>query len=852
MTSGVFEYFSSIAVISYAFMLMIFMNAEKNRLIDAFKLLLLAMIFWTGGSLLMRLQFWPTYVFWYHVSLGGMFLGVYAYFRFITAFIGMHKPAYNMFYLILLLGLFIVNIPKGVLIKWPSIQIENEIVKMVYDNLDFMAAIVFTIVGIIGLHVFLLIIKSYRQNVTLKNKITPIILGIMVLFIGNLAIVLPIFRGIPVDIIAGIINAGFLFFTLIKRNLFKLRLIASENVGYLVCVIMGFIAFFSVLPALESVFNASNAMGFKYEIALYLLSYVAIVSLLFAFWKNAITTLFIKEEVHQNEILKNYSANVSKTLELKSIFHSTVKAVVDATDIANVYIGLPDSTEGDFHMRYSYQSLADLSFVLRKDNPIVQWLEKNDELLNMESFTNSASYKSMWENEKFHLMKMKITYCVGLKDNQQLVGVILLSDFAKKVKLKENDLNIIASIGAVASIAIKNAHTYEKAYLEARTDHLTGALNRRYFYEVLNKTFQENTDASLALIIINVDDFKLFNQLYGVKTGDLMLRRIADLIKATVGANNYVARYGGKEFAVILPGYDVFSAKKLTESIRDQIAQLGSEKGEYHQKRLTISAGISVSPYGARTVKELIDNADQAVYQVKRKGKNAIKVFDTFVHASHELEHDLKYLNAYDEYKSTIYALTAAIDAKDHYTFSHSDNVATYATELAMSLKLNSEIVENIRQAALLHDIGKISIPERILNKPGKLTPEEFDVMKGHVEASINIIRHLPSLDYVIPAVLGHHESYDGNGYPRRISGEDIPLTARILCIADAFDAMVSQRCYKDALPLDEAIERLEEASGTQFDPNLVQAFVKMIHSGLVIKEVHDIGRNQKMVSVLK
>lgn len=163
-----------------------------------------------------------------------------------------------------------------------------------------------------------------------------------------------------------------LMYTLIKRNLFKLRLIASENVGYLVCVMMGFVAFFSVLPALDRIFISTDTMGFKFQIALYLLSYVTIVSLLFAFWKNAITTLFIKEEIHQNEIMKNYSANVSKTLDLRAIFHSTVKAVVEATDITNVYIGIPDGTDGNFHMRYSYQSLADLSFVLRKDNPIVR------------------------------------------------------------------------------------------------------------------------------------------------------------------------------------------------------------------------------------------------------------------------------------------------------------------------------------------------------------------------------------------------------------------------------------------------------------------------------------------------
>ncbi|NCA78557.1 MAG: HD domain-containing protein, partial [Alphaproteobacteria bacterium] len=147
---------------------------------------------------------------------------------------------------------------------------------------------------------------------------------------------------------------------------------------------------------------------------------------------------------------------------------------------------------------------------------------------------------------------------------------------------------------------------------------------------------------------------------------------------------------------------------------------------------------------------------------------------------------------------------------------------------------LGDDAVEIIREAALLHDIGKIGISENILNKPGQLTDEEYLLMQGHVENSVSIIRHLPSLDYVIPAVIGHHEWYNGRGYPRRISGEDIPLSARILCIADAFDAMISLRPYKDAYSVFYALQELEKKAGQQFDPRLVAVFLQLVSEGRI------------------
>ena len=180
-------------------------------------------------------------------------------------------------------------------------------------------------------------------------------------------------------------------------------------------------------------------------------------------------------------------------------------------------------------------------------------------------------------------------------------------------------------------------------------------------------------------------------------------------------------------------------------------------------------------------------------------------------------------------------ALTAAIDAKDHYTCKHSINVARYAATLAAAINLSDYEIRIVYQAALLHDIGKIGIPEAILSKPASLTRDEYRTIQGHVLSSIEMIRHLPSMDYLIPAVMGHHERWDGKGYPRGIRGEEIPMSARCLSIADAFDAMTTRRTYRDALTVEYACSQILDGAGTQFDPVLAQQFVDLILTGEIV-----------------
>lgn len=840
---GSFGYISSIALFIYALLSLILLAARRNRIVNSFLIMLLSMICWTGGSLLMRNRYWPGYELWYHVSLLGLFLLPYGYYKFITEFAGRRNGFISKVYLTISAILFLVNLSGGFLLAAPRIVEENGRCSFVYEYT--LGVLVLLVAGIAAvLHLTSTLVQCSRVNRKMAKQFEPISWGLVILATGHVLLLIPVFSGFPIDILSGVVNAILIMYALIKRRLFKLKLLASESVCYGVGVLLNLVLYFNITPDISRILEKVFEDAVQYYSLIFAMCFIATTTLTIVIWRVLMKNVFIRDEIMQAEYLKNFSSAVSKSLCVKDILNEIITVVQKTTDAEGIYICILDSKTGDYKTEYSDKPLTDLSFRLKPDNPLVTWLSTHEESVLMEDLKNTVQYRSMWEQEKRQLADMRVEACIGLRNDEQLIGILMLAEKKGKKKFDYGHLQLLNSIASVASIAIKNARLYENAYYEARTDELTGLLNRKYFLEVLDKEFEENKEGSLALVNINIDDFKLYNQLYGNDIGDLTLKRIAEILKANIGENGYVARYTGKEFALLLPKYDVYAAKNLTESIRNQIYCMNHESSEYRLKPITISAGISVAPFAAKSVKELLENVDLAVYHVKHNGKNGIKVFDTLLQGKIvSIQDGSEQAHIYEEYESTIYALTAAIDAKDHYTFQHSKNVAYYATELAKALHMNDDLIEILRQAALLHDVGKIGIPETILNKQGNLTDEEYEVIKGHVEASIGIIRHLPSLDYVVPAVISHHERYDGKGYPRRIAGEDIPASGRILCIADSFDAMTSVRCYKKAMPVDKVLKILRDEEGRQFDPHMARVFSECIISGKikVVKQENDL-----------
>lgn len=830
---GTYGYISMIAMLCYGFMLLMFLTAKRNKLVNSFLIVLTGLILWTGGSVCMRAEMWPNYIVWYHVSLLGILLLPYAYYCFILSFGGKRKKLPGQIYLIAMMGCFVLNVFTNAILKYPKMITRDGVTSFVYD-VTWAVSIFFCVAGIFLVYLFRELVGICKENPHMRRQYEPIVLGIVILFVGNMVLGLPVFEGFPIDLFSGLLNAFFLFYALMRRHLFRLEMLASSSICYGVGLLFSVVFFLDVVPYFQD--DLQRVLGgettvYSLSLALIFLATYGIVTCL---WKLLVKNVFVKEELQNAEKMKEYSSAVSKTLELQKIMEQTIHVIKETMEVGDVYICLQEQKGRPYKGVYCDKPLNDLTFSFEEENPLVQWIKSNEEPLIYREFRYTVAYKSMWESEKQQLDRMGIRLCVGLKDETSLNGIILIAAPHTRKAIGYAELQQLSSISSVASIAMKNARMYEQAYIEARTDEMTGLLNRKYFYEVLSREFESDEETAVALAILNVDDFKLYNQLYGIKEGDRCLKRIADIIRNSVGDAGYTARYSGKEFAILLPKYDIYSAKKMVESITKQIYEMNNTGSDVKLKAVTVSAGISATPYAVKTMKELMDAVDLAVYHVKHGGKNGIQVFDTIFQNANARESVSERTNIYQEYESTIFALTAAIDVKDHYTFSHSNNVAYYATTLAEHVGLNAGIVEIIRQAALLHDVGKIGIPESILNKPGKLTDEEYEVIKGHVEASIDIIRHLPSLDYVIPAVIGHHERYDGRGYPRRIAGEDIPMTARILCIADSFDAMTSKRCYKDAFSVEEAKKRLLEGAGTQFDPHLVWDFVACLDSGKI------------------
>jgi len=360
----------------------------------------------------------------------------------------------------------------------------------------------------------------------------------------------------------------------------------------------------------------------------------------------------------------------------------------------------------------------------------------------------------------------------------------------------------------------------------ANTDNLTQLFNHRYLQERLLALFKgADFENPLSLIMIDIDDFKLFNDTHGHQKGDDLLFQIGQIITKFAPHSGFAARYGGEEFVVVLPGLDSAKAVALAEVIRLKI-DTQFFYGEEHQPagKITISCGVATAPEYAKTPEELIQRADQALYRAKSLSKNRVELYSSV------FEELLK--TARGEEKNLINSfqtLLQVINAKDRYTYGHSERVMEYSVKLAGEINLPESDITLLRYAAFLHDIGKIEIDRNLLNKADILNDREFNTIQQHCRWGSEIIKAVPQLDKTTSIILHHHENYNGSGYPHGLSGESIPLLARIIRIADSYDAMTSNRPYRKAMSNDEALEEIKRCSGTMFDPKLVPHFLNIM-----------------------
>lgn len=482
-------------------------------------------------------------------------------------------------------------------------------------------------------------------------------------------------------------------------------------------------------------------------------------------------------------------------------------------------------------------------FLSENDNPVI------------ESFTNSSTVVNKTNNFlNVPYLKDSPTVIIPMISLNQTVGVIVLG--------KESDdcnITFLSFIANYAAMFMQNIELKERTNKYANADTLTGLYNHRGFQEVLAGEIEkaEETETPLSIIMFDINNISKINRELGHAKGDEVIKLLAEKVKQNIRSNDKAGRYGGDEIAVILPNTTTDDAKYLAEYITYTLSccfvdDVGPIK---------VSVGISTYPDSTKDQEKLLILTEQAMYISLAKGykegmsaivsssdfnfwdDTALNSFAEVIAKRHaqlginfedELVHKFnnEEIISQNHLIEMVTSLAGAIDAKDPYTKGHSTSVSRYAEALARAINLPEDEVQKIRLGGLLHDVGKIGIPESVLRKPGKLEKDEWEIMKQHpVIGAEKVLAPNEALSHLIPIVKYHHEHIDGSGYPEGLKGNDIPLSARIVAVADTYHALISDRPYRKGMTVEKACEILQDGAGKLWDTDLVRHFISIAPS---------------------
>lgn len=452
-------------------------------------------------------------------------------------------------------------------------------------------------------------------------------------------------------------------------------------------------------------------------------------------------------------------------------------------------------------------------------------------------FSGKAGQPYIWEfqNRKNHRWYHCIDKAIHWPDGR-LVRYEMAIDITERKEAEKN-------LGLLNQELIRSSQRLKQLVLR---DSQTGLYNYRYLQEVIEAEFYRARRYAhpLSVIMLDIDYFKSINDVYGNHFGDLVLKQLARRLKRMMRRYDIIIRSGGEEFIVISPGTDKSQILTLARRLLDAINlyNFGDKK---HTVKLKLSLAVASYPED-KIIKgiDLTNLTSTILNKAKEYGGNN-------VYSSEDIENkktsprekngeasNVKFLKrkidrltkrANQSLMEAIFAFARTIKLKDNYTGDHVEKTVQYVTEIARELNLPEKDIEHIRQAAILHDLGKIGISDRILLKKSKLTKKEFAVITKHPQIGVDIIRPIQFLHDIIPLIFYHHERWDGKGYPAGLKGEEIPVGARIIAIADVYEALSSDRPYRKAYHKDKVIKIIENDAGIKFDPNIARVFLRIL-----------------------
>ncbi len=838
-----FEHTVSLVVPLFAFFLytglmILSIKCSQSKITKLFQYYLLLMMDWSFGSFMMRTGFAPGPVFWNRMMIVGMAGVPFIFYRFSEALLrraqSLTARLGYFFYVLLIFANF-----KGLIVQDVILTAEG------FDYTLGPLAVTFALTagGYVLLSTILLVGEAFKNPDSFwTNRLFYPSVGAVLMFIGCTLNLFPAIGKYPLDILTNTINAFLLTYAIYRYQLLNVTISIRKGLVYSVLTAMLTGSYLLLVYLLETVIR--NNLGYTAFIVAVMMG--AVIALIFEPVKNwlrvRIDKVMFGDIYDYRETLKQFSYLKASILDLEELTYSTLDLLTKALQVNSLALLVLDKESNYFvYASVNIDETVAKTMRLDKTSPIVRRLAQHSPILTWQEIETAPEFQGLWQREKDFLTAMKISLFVGIKLGGELIGILVLPDKASRDPYSDDDRAMLLMLANEAAVAIQNAQIYSEVKRQAVHDELTKLFNYRFFQEFLDKEIArcQRTNQIFSVIYLDLDFFKAYNDIFGHLAGDEALVYVGQAISQSIRPSDIATRLGGDEFGIILPGAGEKSALAVAKSIKNAVQTFFP--GTSSDSVLTISQGIATFPVHGQSKQQLLSCADAALYEAKSMGRNRICVYNLQLvkgktstdnlHA--EFERDFLRQQVEDAYLSVIYTLAAAINAKDNYTYQHSEAVTYYSVAIAEALGFSEEQKKMLRYSAMLHDIGKIGIPEYILNKPAALTKEEREIIESHVLVAEAIVSHTPYLREVAPIILHHHEFYDGSGYPDGLKAEEIPLEARILAIADAYHAMTSDRPYRKGMPPEAALQEMERLAGKQFDPQLLPVFVSIIREQL-------------------
>jgi putative nucleotidyltransferase with HDIG domain len=676
---------------------------------------------------------------------------------------------------------------------------------------------------LVGLYSLYELIRGYREATDLvqRNRLWYLIAGIGFMMMSTLVNFTPLGK-YPLDIAANGITALVIAYSILRYQLLDIRVVIRQGLLYSIPTILIGSAYFLIISF------AVNVVPFSSQASLFLLSLaVAVVTALLAEplrlrAQHVIDRMFFREKYDSRLMLQTLSGRVSSVLDLYELTDMILDELVSTLHIPKAAFFLRDEESGKFQLtsQKGLGHVSDMSF--RPGHPVVLWLSTHDQPLSKHGLEVHPQFRSLWTSESLDLAELDVELLIPLKVQKELIGVFSIGPKRSEQDYSEDEQLMLMTLANQTAVAIENARLYTSEQNRLKEMDTLYSMARRLvatdkLEDVLATVAQhaaESIEAAYARILLREEN------------GDYSLQAVypANMLSAD-------DQMGGKEPLVAEYYYNwILQRGEAVVVFRDDPSLHDEEKAVLFFQD---ARAVCLSPLKGveRNVGLLILGDDQHNHKESFPSAKVRLINVISDYATSAIQRAMLLNRLEESFLQTVISLANAMDARDTYTGDHSQRMAELAFRMGEAMRLPPEETEMLHWAAILHDIGKIGVPDEILNKQGPLTKEEWVIMKEHPVIGAQIVEPVKYLSAVSPLIRSHHEKYDGTGYPYGLQGEDIPLGSRILAVVDAYVAIRDERVYSKSHTHEEAIAELRRFSGTQFDPKIVDVFCNLVSS---------------------